>query len=691
MKLTVFRMDAMRKKLFVLSAAIAAVPIACIIIFLNFELSSSVTKNYLDRIEGETRQIGNMITVLFEGVYSDIFKIGNNSLALEGDNGFARYLDSEVEHLNKDLKRGSREKSLFEDLDLIRRSNSTYEAVIYASSGQAYVASSPEGKIPPKLDVRVRPYYITAMKNGGKPGLTKPYKGLAGNFVVIANQAFKERDRDEFGFVVGIAVTLSGLTEKLDRIKLGQSGYVALTDQDGTVISHPTLKDILGKDISEAKVPSLTDAVRKGDGIIRYEFNGVRKIGKVYTIPDLGWKVIGIINESEVLEQARSIQIIVLLVGLLFACVSITLGYVMAKRIADPIENVISVLKKTSDGNFTETIDSRFEKHNDEFGILSRSFNQFILRMRDIIAELQNSFEQLSVSAEQIAKAIASFNENIQAESANAEEITASIEEISAGMEKVAENAGTQNFTMEQLSAQIKSLAGNINTMSMFIRETADLTMAMISEARDGETSFRTMRTSMDKIIESSKDMTNILAIINDISDQINLLSLNASIEAARAGDAGRGFAVVADEISGLADQTASSLKEIGSLITINNKEIGLGQEGVDNSLTLISHIIEQVGKISVISEKMQETMKTQLTSKNDVEKESNTMNTLSGEIANATGENKIGINEIAKSISDISQLSQNNAAGAEEMSSNAEELAGMAEQLKKRIGFFKV
>lgn len=691
MKSSLFKFDAIRKKLFIAAAAIVIIPVAIIVVLLNYELSSGIEKIYLDRIEGETRQISSMINAIFDGVFSDLSKAGNHPLALESDKDFATYINNDKELLNIEIKRSPREQTMFENMDRIRMSNPAYEAVIFASSNQAYIASSPTGKIPPKLDVRKRPYYTVSMSNAGKPGITKPYRGLAGNFVVIASRAFKRNSGADFEYVCGIAMTLEALTEKINAIKLGQTGFIALTDQDGTLISHPTLKDLLGKDITEVGIPSLTDAVKKGDGIVRYTIGGIKKIGKVITMPGTEWRIIGIINESEVLSQARSIQLIILIIGIFFAAGAVAVGYLGAKKISDPIENIIGVLSFTSEGDFTKTIDKKYELRHDELGILSRSFNVFIAKMSDIISELQNAFEQLSLSAEQIAKAITSFSENIQAESANAEEITASIEEISAGMEKVAENADNQNSTMDQLARQIKNLADNINSMSTFISNTGDLTSAMSSEAKEGESSFHMMRTSMNNIIESSKDMANILDIINDISDQINLLSLNASIEAARAGDAGRGFAVVADEISRLADQTASSLKEIGNLININNSEIKHGQEGVDGSLSLISRIIEQVSQIRETAEKMQDVMKYQLQSKNDVESDAGTVNILSSEIAHATGENKIGINEIAKSISDISQLSQNNAAGAEEMSSNAEELAGMADQLKQRINFFKV
>ncbi len=267
----------------------------------------------------------------------------------------------------------------------------------------------------------------------------------------------------------------------------------------------------------------------------------------------------------------------------------------------------------------------------------------------------------LVVDIESLSATISDFTQHSQEQAAATEEVTASIEEITAGVDSVKSIADEQFLNLELLLHTMEELSEIIVTMNAFVEEALTMIDQISVNAKSGEQSLSVMNESMGNISRSSREMTGIIQIINDISDKINLLSLNAAIEAARAGDAGRGFAVVADEISKLADQTASSIKSIDTLIRTNESEIGKGNQNVGAAVEKINYIISDiekiVNKITVISQNMsQQTLANQTVNEN-AEK----VKTRSEQITNAMNEQKLAIEEISKTVGSINELSQHN------------------------------
>jgi methyl-accepting chemotaxis protein len=685
-----FLTNSIRTKIFITATALVVVPITLLSVLISYFMSNRFEKDFITHITGEITQINNTVDVLFGGIFSNLDTIGTiPSLATAGDK-INSYLKSDATILNTEVKRSKYEADIHMFMTQVHNAHTNYNALLYGDSEGRYIVTNTQAKIPPHDDARKRPWYVGAMAKKGDYVVSKAYFSIAGDFVVSAGRAYKG-DSGDYSYVIGIAVLLKQLTEFAGNVKIGETGYLIITESDGTIIAHPGRKDLLGKNIKELGSAELEEGIKTGDSTIRCTLDGESKVARIMTSEKTGWRIIGVINRSEILAGIRMMILINISIGLFFTVLAIVISFIFARRLSKPIVETAGILEKTVEGDFTIQVDRRYENHSDEVGVLARHLNAFVSRMRATISELKLAFDQFTEASDQISSTIMSFNENIQGESANTEEISASIEEMSAGMETVSGNASTQNSTIQLLNDQIAALAQYTNDINQLIISTNETTNLMANEASAGESSLKTMHESTDKIIESSKDMTNILNIISEISDKINLLSLNASIEAARAGEAGRGFAVVAEEISKLADQTASSVNEIGSLIAINNTEIHHGQSAVENSIGIISRLINYVTSINEFSSQIMIIMDEQLKTKNEVEMSAKKVKVLSEEIAIAVTENKNGIFEITKSISDISNFSQNNAAGAEEIASSTEEFGTMVNGLNERMRFFKV
>ena len=271
------------------------------------------------------------------------------------------------------------------------------------------------------------------------------------------------------------------------------------------------------------------------------------------------------------------------------------------------------------------------------------------------------------------------------------EEITATVEEISSGMENIANNTGDQFTALKNLLIKMEELTALNKSVEAVAGDSTEQTMKINDYAETGKKSLTRMNDTIKKIETSSKEMKNIISMISDISDRINLLSLNAAIESARAGDAGRGFAVVADEISKLADQTASSISEIDTLIRVNGQEINTGINNVTESINKIEVIIDGVSVIDETMKKIMGLMNSQTEMNDLVLLETRKLEKLSDEIKNSTGEQKIATHEIVKSLSVINELIQTNAMGAEKTASLSGKVAGIAEELNVRVDFFRI
>ena len=353
-----------------------------------------------------------------------------------------------------------------------------------------------------------------------------------------------------------------------------------------------------------------------------------------------------------------------------------------------PIREAREVLVKMAQGDFKSSL---IIKGGDEAGMLATAMVILLEKFREVIGSIIQLSTELAASAEEMSTTAESFSHNAQSQAATVEEVAASVEEVSSSIDSVSGTSENQFASLLDLVESMQSLSAFIDTMSNSVMAAMSITEKIASDVNKGEISLVEMNRTMKNITDSSQDMINIVNIINDISDQINLLSLNAAIEAARAGDAGRGFAVVADEISKLADQTASSIKEISGIITQNNMEVEKGLTQIQAATNMLQGIIEGVSIIEQGMQEVSENMKAQISTNRVVSENAVMLKGKSEQIKMSTGEQKNAILEVNRSMENINELTQTNASGAEEMAGSSESLAQMATMLKSSVDFFNV
>ncbi|MBN2078188.1 MAG: hypothetical protein JW838_04430 [Spirochaetes bacterium] len=325
----------------------------------------------------------------------------------------------------------------------------------------------------------------------------------------------------------------------------------------------------------------------------------------------------------------------------------------------------------------------RAEAHASQEAEVNRVQNTFIRNV------LNTGSGSLVDSMETLSSTISEFTRHSQEQAAATEEVTASIEEITAGVDNVKNNADEQYGSLELLMNTMGHLSESIVTMNAVVGEALAMIEQISVNAKSGEQSLRVMDESMGKISGSSREMTGIIQIINDISDKINLLSLNAAIEAARAGDAGRGFAVVADEISKLADQTASSIKNIDALIRTNEQEIASGNRNVAVAVEHINYIISDIDKIVEKITTISEQMAQQNQANRTVNENAERVKMRSEQITHSMNEQKLAIEEISKTVGSINDLSQSNTHQIMQITDSTKSIVSKVETMHTDIELF--
>ncbi|TGL48685.1 methyl-accepting chemotaxis protein [Leptospira kemamanensis] len=327
----------------------------------------------------------------------------------------------------------------------------------------------------------------------------------------------------------------------------------------------------------------------------------------------------------------------------------------------------------------------------DELGHGSLSLNAFIESIRKITSLVIDDAERVSADAKVIAKHTQGLTESMMEQTSSSEEMSAGVEEMSASIRSIAFGAKKQNDITKEAKNMVLGMETSIVSIHDLMNQTEVETKEMEEETKVGQTALQATLVAMAEIELSVDHTSDVIQVIGEISDKIGLLSLNASIEAARAGDAGRGFAVVASEISKLGEQTLSNTKRILEAVSKAASSTKSGRLAVSNTEKTFTQIDKSVHKTIQFIKQATEMTKSQLELVKQVKDSFETLTNSALEIEQNTNEQAITSEELAKSIATITEGTEYLNQFVSDIDKLCNALSEKAVHLKETVNYFKI
>ena len=495
----------------------------------------------------------------------------------------------------------------------------------------------------------------------------------------ISNADTEDLDYDEY------AKSLSDV--KLEGI---DSSYVYVVKNDGTMLYHPT-KEKVGQPVENAVIKGVVQQLQDGKkpetAVVEYVFNGTTKYS-AYTILNNENILVLTADESEALAGITTVTGIAIGICTVVMLLTIIITFILGRRLMQPLVKVSTIIEEIANGNINADF-GMVKETNDEIGLIIEKMKELTQSLGNIVGRIRNSSDTMSANSYELndtsSQTLAANNEISKAVEDVAEGSTgmaASISKINENLLEMSNETKDINASVDEIKNQTVAVQDSSKIMNDKIKSMQDSSHKMDEGISAISKRIETVNTTVDKV-------SNIVSVIEEISSETNLLSLNASIEAARAGDAGKGFAVVAQEIRVLSDNTNTELENIkqiisslveecrycvqasGTIVDDNAKQ----KEEIKAVLDEFGSLDEQIQKTAEKADEIEELVTAMIELNDDITKSSNSLTDVSAANAAATEEMNANIEELNAMMHGVSEM--------------AEHMNNESDGLKEALSFF--
>ena len=516
---------------------------------------------------------------------------------------------------------------------------------------------------------------LTLIGNNARRQLRQSTQNAMLNMVDSASKlihaTMREREKEELTYeeynrLVGEA-TMSGI----------ESFYIYVVSSDGTMRYHPTQEKVgqpVENEVVKGLVAQLANGQKPETDVTSYEFKGVVKYA-AYKIIDNNNILVVSADEADALAGIKRVTNISIFLEIVIAILAAVIAFIFGKRLAKPLVDLSKIIEQIAQGNINVDF-SGIKNSNDEIGLMTDGMKHMTGALSDIVNKIRsasavlskNSIE-LNVTSEQTLAANGEISRAVEDVAEGSTSMATSISEIN-------DNIGNMNSETDIIDSAVMNIKDQTQTVQNSSKSMSEKLHIMHDSTIKMDGGIATISERIKKVSDVVDRVGDIIAVIEEISGQTNLLSLNASIEAARAGEAGKGFAVVADEIRVLSDNTNKELNNIKDIISKLVEECA---ECVKASNTVVENNVTQKKEIESVLKEF-DTLDVQIVmtaeKADEVQKLVTDMVELNGSITSSSG--------------GLTDVSASNAAATEQMTANIEELNAMMHGVAEMAGLMR-
>ena len=465
-----------------------------------------------------------------------------------------------------------------------------------------------------------------------------------------------------------------GYANNLSDVKLEgmDSAYMYVVQNDGTMLYHPT-KEKVGQPVENAVikgvVQQLQDGKKPGTTVVEYDFNGTTKYS-AYTILNNENILVLTADESEALAGITTVTGVAVGISAIVVLLAIIICFILGRRLMRPLVKVSTIIEEIANGDINADF-GMVKETNDEIGLIIEKMKELTQSLGNIVGKIRNSSDTMSANSYEL-------NDTSSQTLAANNEISKAVEDVAEGSTGMAASISKINENLLEMSNETKDINESVNEIrnqTTAVQDSSKIMNDKIKSMQDSSHKMDEGISAISKRIETVNTtvdkVSNIVSVIEEISSETNLLSLNASIEAARAGDAGKGFAVVAQEIRVLSDNTNTELENIkqiisslveecrycvqasGTIVEDNAKQ----KEEIKAVLDEFGSLDEQIQKTAEKADEIEELVTAMIELNDDITKSSNSLTDVSAANAAATEEMNANIEELNAMMNGVSEM----------------------------------